>query len=78
MTGTLTGYDALVVTGGTFVPNATCNDPCLTTDMLAAFFPGGTSPGPTSGWEYHYDTVANGSWVNRSPARGGDIGNITG
>jgi hypothetical protein len=78
VTGTITGYDALVVTGGTFMPDAICADPCTTPAMLAAFFPGGTTPGPTNGWEYHYDTAAHGSWINRSPVRGGNVGNITG
>jgi hypothetical protein len=65
-----------------FTPNATCPDPCTTTAELATFFPakGGAAGAATitSGWEYQYDTAANGHWVNRSPARGGDIGNITG
>jgi Collagen triple helix repeat (20 copies) len=78
VTGTITGFDVLVVTGGVFTPNATCPDPCTTSAMLATFFPGGTSPGPTDGWEYHYDAGVHGLWVNRSPTRGGDIGNIGG
>ena len=78
VTGTITGFDVLVVTGGVFTPNATCPDPCTTTAMLATFFAGGTSPGPTDGWEYHYDAGVHGLWVNRSGVRGGDIGNITG
>jgi hypothetical protein len=82
--GTITGFDTLIVTGGVFTPNAICPDPCTTAAMLATFFParGGlvaSSPGPTDGWEYKYDAGAAGLWVNRSaPARGGDIGNITG
>ena len=82
VTGTFTGFDVAVVTGGVFTPNATCPDPCTTTAELATFFPakGGAAGAATitSGWEYQYDTAANGHWVNRSPARGGDIGNITG
>jgi hypothetical protein len=51
--------------------------------MLATFFPAGGGAasgtgGVTDGWEYHYDAGAAGLWVNRSPVRGGDIGNITG
>ena len=82
VTGTITGYDVVVVAGGVFTPNATCPDPCTTAAMLATFFPaGGGAPASSAvnnGWEYQYDTTANGHWVNRSAIRGGDIGNITG
>ena len=84
VTGTITGFDTLIVTGGVFTPNATCPDPCTTTAMLATFFPaGGTGQlagtgAVTDGWEYQYDAGAAGHWVNRSALRGGDIGNITG
>jgi hypothetical protein len=86
VTGTITGFDVQVVTGGVFTPNATCPDPCTTTAELATFFPAEGGPAATStinnGWEYQYRTAANGSWINRSPggppARGGDIGNING
>ena len=83
VTGTFKGFDTLFVTGGVFTPNATCPDPCTTAAMLATFFPagGGAVAGTgtvNEGWEYQYDAGANGPWVNRSPARGGDIGNITG
>jgi hypothetical protein len=82
VTGTIKGFDVVVVTGGVFTPNATCSDPCTTTAMLAAFFPADGGPAATStvnsGWEYQYDAGANGFWVNRSAARGGNIGNIAG
>jgi hypothetical protein len=82
VTGTLKGFDVVVVTGGVFTPNATCPDPCTTTAMLATFFPAGGGAAATStvnnGWEYQYDAGAKGLWVNRSGARGGDFGNITG
>jgi hypothetical protein len=82
VTGTITGFDVVVVTGGVFTPNATCPDPCTTTAMLATFFPAGGGAAASStvnnGWEYHYDTAANGHWVNRSAGRGGNIGNING
>lgn len=82
VTGTLTGFDVVVVTGGVFTPNATCPDPCTTPAMLATFFPANGGPPPSStisgGFEYQYDAGANGYWVNRSSARGGNIGNIEG
>jgi len=86
VTGTFTGYDVVVVTGGVFHPEATCPDPCITSTMVATFFPAEGGPAGVStinsGWEYQYRTAANGTWINRSPggppARGGDIGNING
>src|SRR5512133_4240613 len=78
VTGTFGGFDVVVVTGGVFTPNATCPDPCTTAAMLTTFFPASGGAAATSaisnGWEYQYDTAANGHWVNRSAARGGNIG----
>jgi hypothetical protein len=82
VTGTIKGFDVVVVTGGVFTPNAICPDPCTTTAMLTTFFPASGGAAATSavsnGWEYQYDAGAHGHWVNRSAARGGNIGNITG
>jgi hypothetical protein len=81
VTGTLTGFDLQIVTGGVFTPTATCPDPCTTTAELATFFParGGTpATASVATYEYQYDTSANGNWVNRDPNRGGDLGNIMG
>jgi hypothetical protein len=81
VTGTITGFDVAVVTGGVFTPDATCPDPCSTPDLLAAFFPAGGGAAATStvgAFEYQYDAGPNGHWVNRSESRGGDFGNITG
>ena len=82
VTGTFTGFDVVVVTGGVFTPNAICPDPCTTPAMLATFFPAGGGAAATSavsgGFEYQYDAGGNGRWVNRSAARGGNIGNIEG
>ena len=58
VTGTFTGYDVVVVTGGVFHPEATCPDPCITSTMVATFFPAeGGPPGASTinnGWEYQY------------------------
>ena len=82
LTGTFRGFDVVVVTGGVFTPNATCPDPCTTAAMRATFFPAGGGDPATSvvnnGWEYQYDAGGGNVWVNRSAARGGDFGNITG
>jgi hypothetical protein len=82
VTGTIKGYDVVVVTGGVFTPDGVCPDPCTTAAMRATFFPAEGGPPATSvvdeGWEYQYDAGAHGFWVNRSSARGGDFGNIDG
>jgi Collagen triple helix repeat (20 copies) len=81
VTGTLTGFDVQVVTGGVFTPDAICPDPCTTAAELATFFPARGGPAATATvpeFEYQYDAGANGFWVNRAANRGGDIGNITG
>jgi hypothetical protein len=84
VTGAFTGFDVVVVTGGTFTPNATCPDPCTTPVMLATFFPAEApgDPAATSvvndGWEFKYDAGAKGVWFNRSTPRGGSKGNVTG
>ena len=81
VTGTLTGFDVMIVTGGVFTPNATCPDPCSTTAMLATFFPasgGAAASQIIHAFEYQYDAGAQGQWVNRSASRGGNFGNITG
>jgi collagen triple helix repeat protein len=82
VTGTITGFDVQVVTGGVFTPNATCPDPCTTAAELATFFParGHLPPSATitDGWEYQYDAGTHGQWVNRSSARDGSFGNIEG
>jgi hypothetical protein len=82
VTGTLTGFDIVVVTGGVFKPNATCPDPCTTAAMLTTFFPAGGGVPAGSGlvntFEYQYDAGAQGQWFNRSANRGGNFGNITG
>jgi hypothetical protein len=81
VTGTFTGYDVAIVKGGVFKPNATCAVSCTTAAMLAAFFPGlpiATSAVAANAWEYQYDAGANGQWVNRSTARGGNFGTING
>jgi hypothetical protein len=81
VTGTFTGFDIQVVTGGVFTPDATCPDPCTTAAELATFFPargGAAATATVPAFEYQYDAGANGFWVNRGANRGGDIGNING
>ena len=78
VTGTFTGYDVVVITGGRFNPSATCAANCTSAAMTAAFFPGATRT-INHGWEYHYDAGVNGTWINADDvARGGNSGNIAG
>ena len=78
VTGTFTGYDVVVVSGGRFVPNATCAANCTSDAMMAAFFPGGTRA-INHGWEYHYDAGVHGTWINADDVvRGGNSGNVAG
>ena len=44
VTGTITGFDTLIVTGGVFTPNATCPDPCTTSRDARDVLPG---------WRWH-------------------------
>ena len=81
VTGTFSGFDVAVVTGGVLTPNATCPDPCTTAAMLATFFPASGGVAATStvnAYEYKYDAGAQGQWINRATSRGGEIGNIEG
>jgi hypothetical protein len=77
VTGTFTGFDVVVVTGGNFDPDATCPANCTGDAMLAAFFPGATDT-IDNGWEYHYDAGGTNTWTNASAVRGGNQGNIAG
>jgi hypothetical protein len=78
VSGTMTGYDVVVVSGGHFFPDATCAANCSSDAMMAAFFPGGTRA-IDSGWEYHYDAGSHGQWINADAvSRGGNTGNIDG
>jgi hypothetical protein len=82
VTGTIVGYDVVVVTGGVFTPDATCPDPCTTSALLGAYFPADGGPAASAlisgGLEIQYNGLANGRWIHRSRARGGDLGNING
>ncbi len=70
VTGTITGFDVVVVTGGVFTPNATCPDPCTTAAMLATFFPARGGPAATSpvttGGSISTTRALTACWVNRS------------
>lgn len=73
------GEFTIVVTGGTYNPNATCtNVTCGTTAGFIA-----TVYGPTANYDIptflvHYSAGRNGEWKNASADRGGNQGDITG
>ena len=79
VTGKFQGSFTIVVSNGTFNPNATCNSTaCGTTAGFVAtiFGAGATFDVPT--FFFHYSAGRNGEWKNASDDRGGNHGDITG
>jgi len=77
ITGKMEGSFLVVVSGGTYNPNATCAGPCYTATFVSSFFgPTATYAVPT--YLIHYNAKNNGDWKNASADRGGDRGDITG
>jgi hypothetical protein len=75
--GKMEGSFDVVVTGGTYNPNATCAAPCYTAAFVAAVYgPGATYSVPT--FNFHYSAGKHGEWKNASADRGGNHGDITG
>jgi len=75
--GSMHGTFDLVVSGGTYNPNATCSAPCYTATFVAAVYgPTATYTVPT--YEFHYSAGNHGEWKNASANRGGDHGDVTG
>ena len=80
VTGTFTGNFMIVVSHGTFNPNATCDTGCATTAGFVAtvYGPAATYDIPSFGFTYH----ANGpdliqrEWHNASADQGGNRGDI--
>ncbi len=77
ITGKMEGSFLLVVSGGTYDPNATCPGTCTTAEFVTAFF------GPTALYDVptfliHYNAKNHGNWKNASADRGGTRGDITG
>ncbi len=58
VTGTFTGFDVVIVTGGVFTPNATCPDPCTTAAMLATFFPASAVALRRPRTSTHYENIS--------------------
>jgi len=77
ITGKMDGSFLVVVSGGTYDPDATCAAPCYTADFVNAFF-GPTATYSVSTYLLHYNAKTNGDWKNASADRGGNRGDITG
>jgi hypothetical protein len=77
ITGNFHGSFGIVVSGGTYYPNATCPGFCYTADFVNAFFPGNTGYNVTT-YDLNYNAGPNGDWKDASANRGGDAGDITG
>ena len=79
VTGKMHGSFEIVVSGGTFDPNAVCTvATCGTTAgfIVTVFGPAATYDVPT--FNFHYSAGSNGEWKNASADRGGNHGDITG
>lgn len=77
LTGKMHGSFVIVVTGGTYDPDATCEAPCYTTTFVANVF-GASATLTTPIFSFHYSAGNNGHWKNASLDRGGNSGDITG
>ena len=80
VTGTMQGSFTIVVSGGTYNPNATCPAVCTTAGFVTAVFgPTATYNVPTYRFEYTAggQGLASHTWKNASADRGGDQGDIS-
>ena|SRR5216683_5852508 len=78
VTGKMHGSFNIIVSNGTYNPNAVCSSACGTTAGFIAtvFGAGATYDIPT--FLFHYSAGNNGEWKNASDNRGGNHGDITG
>jgi hypothetical protein len=79
VTGKMHGYFTIVVSGGTYDPDAVCPPGCFTAAFVAAFFgPTATFDIPT--FSFQYSAADQGlclrHWKNASADRGGNSGDI--
>ena len=79
VTGRMHGYFNIVVSNGTYDPNAVCNTvTCGTTaDFVRTVF-GATATYDVPTFSFKYASACNGTWINASADRGGNHGDITG
>ena len=78
LTGKMDGSFAIIVSGGTFNPSASCATGCDTTAGFVKTVYGPTATYVTPTYLFHYNANNNGDWKNASADRGGDHGDITG
>lgn len=79
VTGKMQGTFTIIVTGGTFNPDATCTQvSCGTTAGFIATVFGSTATYDVPTFLFHYSAGNNGEWKNASPDQGGNNGDITG
>jgi hypothetical protein len=77
ITGTMHGDFLIVVTGGTFNPNAVCTAAtCGTTGAFVATVFGGGASYDVPTFAFHYNASNCGDWMNASTDRGGNRGDI--
>jgi hypothetical protein len=72
-------YRNVIVTGGTFNPNAVCTQTTCdnTTDFVHTVY-GPSASYTVNSFYFHYKTAQNGEWTNASPDLGGNSGDIFG
>jgi hypothetical protein len=75
--GKLQGDEVILVTGGTFNPNASCTPVTCpdTAGVIATYFGAGTTT-TVNTFEFHYSAGNYGEWKNASADRGGNHGDI--
>ena len=79
VTGKFEGSFTIVVTGGSFNPNAVCTvATCGTTGGFITTVYGPTATYDVPTFLFHYSAGRNGEWKNASADRGGNHGDITG
>ena len=77
VTGKMQGSFSLIVSGGTYNSEATCELPCYTSEFVADFF-GAEATYEVPSWDLHYKAKKHGVWKNASADKGGNSGDITG
>ena len=77
VTGKFEGYLNIVVTGGTYNPNASCTPvTCPDTNGVILTFFGPSATTTVNTFEFHYSSGNTGEWKNASADRGGNHGDI--
>ena len=78
VTGKMQGSFNIIVSNGTYNPNAVCTTLCGTTAGFIATVFGPTATYDIPTYLFHYNARNNGEWKNASDDRGGNHGDITG